>query len=792
MEHHARAEKLLSVMTLEEKIAQLCSAWLEISDTGEFSVKGGAKDASNGANGSPYSLIEAGIGQLTRPLGTRPIDPVLGVRGLNRIQKYLVERTRLGIPALAHEECLTGLMAQGATLFPAGINYGSLWDEELMRKIASAIGEELYSVGSRQGLSPVLDVSRDVRWGRTEESMGEDPYLVGRIASAYVQGLQGPDRRILATLKHYVGHSFSEGARNHAPVRIGERELNDVFILPFEMAVKTAHAGSIMPAYHDIDGEPCSSSRKLIVEVLRERWGFDGLVVSDYEALNQLKADHRVAADTAEAAALALKAGMDQELPSDTCYRRGLEQALARGLITMDELNAAVRRVLVAKSRLGLFERPYVDEGAICLNSPEHREVAAMAAERSIVLLSNDGTLPLGRNTTVALVGQLADEPLAPFSGYSFPVHLVIHVGELEDPVPHTKTLREALTERIGADRVLYARGCDVLTGRPKEAPVFPGDAGMEGGQRKSCVSYDESGIPGAVETAGKADVIVMAAGDLSGLFLSGTVGEGSDVSSLELPGVQGKLLRALLELGKPVVLVLMNGRPYYQPEEFPRVNAILESWLPGQAGPEAIARILCGEVSPGGRLPVSVPKSAGAMPYFYNYKMKSAGAPIQENFGAAYPFGHGLSYTEFRYSGFEIAEREVPIDGTVSVSVTVENTGGREGDEVVQLYVRDLQASLVRPVKELKAFKRITLAPGRSARITFKVPTDMLGFTVSGTTRIVEPGDFSFLLGRSSADILFRETVTLTGAVRTLPADWRMLSSSEVEYAVSGTTVTR
>jgi beta-xylosidase len=781
IDHRKRARELLKKMTVKEKVAQLHSVWLRIEEDGTFSFREATDGFIRGSGADAETILAQGIGQITRPLGTHPIDAKSGVRGLNRIQKYLVERTRLKIPALAHEECLPGLMAKGATLFPAAINYGSLWDEELMSRVAAAIGEELYCAGSRQGLSPVLDVSRDARWGRTEESFGEDPYLAGCLAVAYVRGLQGENRRVLATLKHFAGHAFSEGGRNHAPVRLGERELNDTFLLPFEMAVKLARAGSVMPAYHDLDGEPCSSSRHCITEVLREEWGFDGLVVSDYEAVRLLFAHHGVARDEAEAAALALKAGMDMELPGFTCFRTGIEQALERGILKMSTVDAAVTRVLVEKSRLGLFEKPYADEGAVALNTEEHRQIAAQAAARSIVLLKNDGTLPLRDEGTTALIGPLADDQLAVFCGYSFPVHLIRAQGIMDTDTRYAKTLRQALAERTAAGTIAFSKGCDIFTERLMEAPVFPGDAGAEKGQKKIPISYDESGFAEALSVAAGADRIIAAVGDLSGLFLTGTVGEGSDASSLSLPGVQQKLVESLLSLGKPTVIVLLNGRPYNLGDAFSRANAVVEAWLPGQEGAAALAGVLFGDINPGGKLPVSVPKTAGAMPYFYNHKLKSAGSPVQPEFGAVFPFGYGLSYTTFELSDFRLKSRKVRIDGEIEVSCQVQNTGQRAGDEVVQLYVRDLVASLVRPVKELKGFKRVTLNPGQKVEVAFCLPVDLLAFTIRGTTRRVEPGEFELMIGRSSEDIDFREPIEVVGEPRELPAKWRMQTEVRV-----------
>lgn len=773
-----RASTLVQRMNLEEKTAQLVSIWLRVGADGKLAVRDLHGFVAEESTGNVYSHLRNGIGQITRPLGTQMISAAEGVEALNTVQRFLIERTRLGIPALAHEECLAGVMAQGATLFPAGINLGALWDDQLVERIAAAIGDELVSIGSRQGLAPVLDVSRDARWGRMEETLGEDPYLAGCLATAYVRGLQGPDRRALATLKHFVGHSFSEGGRNHAPVHVGERELNDLFLLPFEMAVKLADAGSVMPAYHDIDGEPLTSSRHYLTKLLREAWGFDGLVVSDYEAISLLYEHHHTALDEAEAAAQSLKAGVDVELPSSTCLLEGVATALDRGLIEMVDIDEAVGRVLTVKERLGLFDHPFVDVAAICLDTEEHRATAREAAVQSITLLSNDGLLPLRRDVRTALLGPLADHPLAMLCGYSFPVH----VGE--DPTAKQRggerTLRSALGQAMGAGNLLYSMGCKLLEESNGRTAVFPGDVEQtDEPAQLDLVSRDRSMIDAAVKTAAKAEQIVVAVGDLAGLFLSGTVGEGSDVSSLDLPGVQQELLDALLGLGKPLVVVLINGRPYNLHDAYRRANAVLEAWLPGQEGGKAIVDTLLGERQPGGRLPVSIPKNAGAMPYYYNHKLKSAGTPVQRDFGDIFPFGHGLNFTHFAYSDFAVASRTVETNGEIVISGLVRNTGELDGDEVVQVYVRDKLARLVRPQKELKAFKRLAIPRGRAALVKINLPADLLSYTIEGTRRIVEPGAIELLVGSSSAAIKYHETIELTGPTRTLPSNWRMQSTA-------------
>jgi hypothetical protein len=463
-----------------------------------------------------------------------------------------------------------------------------------------------------------------------------------------------------------------------------------------------------------------------------------------------------------------VKAGVDVELPGYSCFKEGLERAQARGLLDIAEIDQAVTRILVEKSRLGLFEHPYTDEQAIKLNTKHGRELAAEAAAKSMVLLKNNGILPLAKQGSTALVGPLAEDGLCMCGAYSFPLHILSSGLSQEKAGSGMKTLRQCLERRLGAG-LLYARGCDILEERPKEAPVFPGEVGPEDRSGAPRLSDDESGISVAVETAGKADRVILAVGDQAGMFRTGTVGEGSDVSSLRLPGVQQKLLEALLGTGKPVVVVLISGRPYYLGEAFRGASAVLEAWLPGQEGAEAIAGVLLGETNP------------GALPFFYNHNPKSGGMPLQPDFGAEYPFGFGLSYTSFSFDEFAVAEPFAPMDGQFELSFRLTNTGDREGEEVAQLYVRDLYASQVRPVMELKGFRRIALPPKGSARVSFTVPADMLGFTGPDNRRILEPGQFELMIGSSSRDIHFRQVVTLQGETKTLPENWRMQSAVRV-----------
>lgn len=776
-----RVNDLLSRMSIEEKIAQLHAQWLFLDEHGNHQERELEMSGGQPARAELQSRLKVGLGQITRPLGTHTVDAEQGVRALNALQKFLVEETRLGIPALSHEECLVGLMVKGATLFPSSLNYGHTWDPELIEQAGQAIGDELRQVGGHIGLAPVLDVSRDVRWGRTEETLGEDPYHVGLIATHYVRGLQGPKRDVLATLKHYVGHSFSEGARNHAPVNVGYKTLNDTFMLPFEMAVKLANAGSVMPAYHDIDNTPCHSSHHLLTQVLREEWGFDGLVVADYGGIDLLCAHHGVASDRAEAAAMAFNAGLDCELPDDQCAR-DLVMAIDKGLISEAKINEIVARVLTVKFELGLFENPYVEEKDIALQQQRTRDIAYRVASQSVVLLENNGLLPIKKEKKIAVIGPTADDQLALLGGYSFPIHLIL--GNLDDNSKVSKTLLEAFCERFGD--VIYSRGCDILTERHANAPVFPGDVNMAVGQEMSSpVSTDESMIAAAVEQARNAAVAVVCVGDLAGLFQTGTVGEGSDADSLNLPGVQQQLLEAVIATRTPTVVIITGGRPYCLQSLENKAAAILYGWAPGQEGADAIADIVVGKVNPSGRLTLSIPKNAGAVPYYYNHKLKSSGTPIAYHFGSKYNFGYGLTYTDFTYSDLKLVSEQVPNDGMIELSVTITNTGKRDGCEVAQLYVHDKLASQVRPVKELKGFCRVDLAPGEAKQVFFTLPVDMLNFTNDKQQRIVEPGAFELLVGKSSADIQLSTDVTITGETRILPSQWNMVCYAETGKAL-------
>jgi beta-glucosidase len=755
-----RVADLLGRMTLAEKVAQLTSVWIEVDpELGEFapSVMGSAF----GSSLEPDMAMRHGIGQITRPLGSRPVDAKVGASAINDLQRRLVENTRLGVPAICHEECLTGYMAQGATSFASPLNYGATWNPNLIERVGATIRRQMRAVGVHQGLAPVADVARDPRWGRIEETVGEDPYLVGTMVSAYVRGLQGdePATGIIATLKHFVGYSFSEAGRNFAPAHVGRRELADVFLLPFEMAVKSASADSVMNSYQEVDGEQPAASRWLLTEVLRDQWGFDGVVVADYGAVTFLHAAAGAAADGTEASALALRAGLDIELPAAVEYPQGIPAALDRGLLTIDEVDRAVGRVLRAKFRCGVFDAPYVDVDVIRMELPDERALAGEVAQQSIVLLSNDGVLPVDPDDVarVAVVGPNADEVMALFGNYSFENHLVsTHFREVADVVD-APTVLDALRERYGSTTVAHARGCNVM-------------------------DDDLSMLDEAVAIAREANVAVVVVGDKAGHFKSGTVGEGTDRTDLSLPGGQGALVDAVLATGTPTVVVLLNGRPFTLGAIAPRASAIVEAWFPGQDGAAAIADVLTGHTNPSGKLTVSFPRAVGAEPITYNHKALASGFPRQDEFGFVFPFGHGLSYTTFEYGPIELASSEVAVDGEIELSFDLTNTGSVAGSEVVQLYVRDPVASITRPVLELKGFARVDLEPGRTRRVEFRLPVDLLAFTGVTFDRVVEPGVIELKLGASSRDIRREASVEVVGQPREVGEDRALFSSVAVD----------
>ncbi|SCE94632.1 glycoside hydrolase family 3 N-terminal domain-containing protein [Micromonospora mirobrigensis] len=731
----ARVRELLGRMTLEEKVAQLVGFWEKEDGEAVAPLQGEFGDALR-----LEDFARHGLGHVTRAYGTRPVDPVARAEELWRFQRNLVTGTRLGIPAIVHEECLTGLSAWRAATFPTPLAWGAAWHPELVGEMAAAIGASMRALGVHQGLAPVLDVIRDPRWGRVDECVAEDPYLVGTIGTSYVRGLQS--QGVHATVKHFAGYSASRAGRNFAPVHAGPRELADVLLPPFEMAVLDGDVRSVMHSYAEIDGVPVAADPTMLTGVLRDRWGFDGTAVADYYGVAFLHLLHHVAGDHAEAAGQALTAGVDIELPTGDAYLT-LPEAVRAGRVDEALVDRAVLRVLRQKRDLGLLDADFTDEPprAVDLDSPAHRSIARRLAEESVVLVANRDVLPLPAGRRLAVVGPNADRQAALFGCYSFLNHVLVqHPGVATGiDVP---TVLDAVRDEFDADLVTWARGCDV-----------DGD--------------DRSGIAEAVATASAAQVAVLVVGDHAGLFGRGTVGEGCDREDLELPGVQRELVEAVLATGTPVVLVLLTGRPYAVDWALSRCAAVVQAFFPGEEGAGAIARVLSGRVNPSGRLPVSLPRSAGAQPYSYLHPALGQGSEVT-NLPATpvAEFGHGLSYTTFGYADLTVPAT-VPTDGALSVTVRVTNTGPVAGDDVVQLYGHDPVASVTRPVAQLLGYRRVHLEPGRSVTVALTVPTTRLAFSDRTLTRVVEPGDVELWVGTSAR----RETEASTVLVgRTVP----------------------
>jgi len=735
-----RVLELLGRMTIEEKIGQIVGFW----DKGD----GESVAPLQGEFAEPTGLAEFsrhGLGHLTRPYGTRPVDGAERAAWLWDFQRSLVRGTRLGIPALVHEEVLTGLSAWRAATFPTPLAWGAAFDPELVEQMAATIGGSMRTLGVHQGLAPVLDVVRDPRWGRVEECIGEDPYLVGTVGTSYVRGLQSAG--VHATLKHFVGYSASQSGRNFGPVHAGPREIADVLLIPFEMALLDGDARSVMHAYTEIDGVPVAADPTVLTGILRDRWGFDGTVVADYFGVAFLHLLHHVAGDLGEAAALALEAGIDIELPTGDAFVGPLLERLRDGTVDEALVDRAVLRALRQKDELGLLDATFEDAppAQVDLDTPEQRELARRIAEESVVLVANDGTLPLAASPRIAVIGPNADRTAALYGCYSFVNHVLAQNPGVEDGL-HAPTILEAVRAELPDAVVDAAAGCAVD-------------------------DDDRSGFDEAVSIATAADVAVLVVGDHAGLFGRGTSGEGCDSDDLELPGVQRALVEALLETGTPVVLVLVTGRPYAVDWAIERCAAVVQAFFPGEEGAGAVAGVLSGRVNPSGRLPVSMPRSAGAQPYSYLHPALGAGQEVTNlDSTPAAPFGHGLSYTTFERSDLTVAA-QVPTGGSIRAEVAVTNTGDVVGDDVVQLYGRDLVGSVTRPVAQLLGYARVHLEPGERTVVRFDVPTTRLAFSDRTMRRVVEPGDVDLWVGTSAE----RETTartTLVGDVHLVGAD--------------------
>ncbi|SFL44009.1 beta-glucosidase [Halogranum rubrum] len=748
-----RVADLLERMTLAEKAAQLGSVNAEKLLTDDGTLDEDAVDEH----------LSAGIGHLTRIGGEGSLPPREAAERTNELQTYLREETRLGIPATPHEECLSGYMGPEATTFPQMIGMASTWSPELLETVTGTIREQLEAIGTAHALSPVLDVARDLRWGRVEETFGEDPYLVAAMACGYVGGLQGDGDGISATLKHFVGHSAGEGGKNRSSVNIGRRELRETHMFPFEATIRTADAESVMNAYHDVDGIPCASDEWLLTDVLRGEWGFDGTVVSDYYSVEFLRSEHGVAADEQEAGVAAVEAGIDVELPYTDCYGEHLVDAVEAGVLSEATLDESVRRVLRMKAEKGLLDDATVDPetAAEPFGTEEADDLTTRAARESMTLLKNeDDLLPLVGDDTdsVAVVGPKADDAQELMGDYAYPAHYPEEEVEFDATTP-LDALR-ARGEEYGFD-VLHEQGC-------------------------TTTGPETDGFDAAAHAASDADVALAFVGARSAVDFSdsdrervnmpsvATSGEGCDVVDLGLPGVQAELVGRLGETDTPLVVVVVSGKPHSIESIAESVPAVVQAWLPGERGGEGVASVLFGEHNPGGHLPVSIPRSVGQLPVHYNRKPNTANEEyVYTESDPLYSFGHGLSYTEFEYGDLTLSTEELPPAGTVTATVTVENTGDRAGHDVVQLYARAVNPDQARPVQELVGFERVRLEAGETVQVDFEVAADQLAYHDRDMDLTVEEGPYEFRVGHSAADITSTASLAVT-ATKEVPSNGR------------------
>jgi beta-glucosidase len=745
----ARVEDLLKRMTLEEKIVQITAVWDDKAKV--FGAKGEFDPVK-----MPLAFPD-GIGQFARPSDANgPASPLVvpgrDVRGtirlVNALQHYALEKTRLGIPVIFHEEGLHGYAARGATSFPQAIALASSWDPDLVRAVNTVTAREISARGVSIALSPVIDVAREPRWGRIEETFGEDPYLVGEMGVAAIEGLQGANQartlkpgKVFSTLKHLTGHGQPESGTNTGPAPYSERTLRENFFPPFENAVRRTGVSAVMPSYNEIDGLPSHANVWLLRDVLRGEWGFKGAIISDYYAISDLENVHHIASGSEDAAKRALAAGVDADLPSGGSYK-SLRDAVNAGRVPVGKIDEAVRRMLTLKFNAGLFEHSFADaDAAVALtNNAEARALARTAAERGIVLLKNDGTLPLklaSAKPTIAVIG---------------PSAAVARLGGYAGQPPATVSILEGIKAKAGARaNILFAQGVKIT-----ESDDWWADE-----VKLADPAANRKLIAEAVTIARGADQIILAIGDTEQTSREGWAKNHlGDRNSLDLVGEQQELFDALEALGKPVTVVLINGRPASTVKIAEQANALVEGWYLGEQGGNAMANVLFGDVNPGGKLPVTVARDVGQLPNYYNAKPSARRGYLFATTEPLFPFGFGLSYSTFEIGAPKLSAAKISVHGQVTVTVPVRNTSARAGDEVVQVYVHDLVSSVTRPIKELKAFRRITLKPGEAKDVSFVLGPEAFRMWNSEMKRVVEPGDFEIMAGNSSASL---KTVTLT-----------------------------
>ena len=735
-----RIDDLLSRMTLEEKVAQLESAW----ENPQFHKDAGTMFTDEKGNFLPDRaaiLLKNGIGEISRP-GEIGRTPRNFAEYTNTVQKWMKENTRLGIPVLFHEECLHGHAGLKGTSFPQAIGLASTWDPKLLHEVFTAISAEVRAEGAHRCLAPVLDIARDPRWGRTEETYGEDPYLVSRLGVGAITGFQGStpfldNKHVFATAKHFAVHGQPEGGNNVAPGNYSERVVREYFLKPFATAVMEARVQSVMPSYNEVDGIPSHSNKRLLTDILRGEWGFDGLVVSDYFGPTELMTVHQITDSREAAARYALDAGVDLELPFEANYSTLVEQ-VKQGKVAISEVDRSVRRVLSQKFQAGLFENPQVDPDFAekITNSPEHQQLALRAARETIILLKNQNQLlPLdvAKYKRIAVIGPNAAD---------------VHLGGYSGTPGRGVSILQGIKDKAGSrSEILYSEGCKITETPPdwNADKVVLGDPALNAKR-----------IQDAVAVAKKADVVILALGDNEQTSREAWSRDHlGDRDNLELLGNQDDLVKAMLATGKPVVVVLFQGRPNAITYIAENVPAILNGWYLGQEGGTAVADVLFGDYNPGGKLPITVPRNVGQIPDYY-YQKPSARRPyLGSSTEPLYPFGWGLSYSTFQFGNLTLSSAQIGTQGTTTVSVDVKNTGKIRGDEVVQLYIRDEISSVTRPVKELRGFERVSLEPGETKTVTFTLGFEELSFLNRDMHRVVEPGSFDIMIGGNSVDLL-------------------------------------
>ena len=742
-----RIDDLLGRMTLEEKVAQMEGAW-ENRDFHKDPQTVFVDEEGNFLPERAAVLLKNGLGELSRPS-----EPTInrGPRAMaeftNTVQKWFLTNTRLGIPVLFHEECLHGLVAPGATSYPQAIAMASTWDPDLVQQVFSATAAEARSRGADRCLAPVLDLARDPRWGRTEETYGEDPYLVSRIGVAAIRGFQGsgpnPDKaHVFATAKHFAVHGQPEGGTNVAPGNYSERVVREYFLKPFYYAITEAGAQSVMASYNEVDGIPSHSNKHLLQGILREEWGFNGLVVSDYFGIAELIRIHHVVDSKEAAARMALEAGVDLELPFADAYET-LPAQVKQGLIAESTIDRSVRRVLQQKFQAGLFDDPFVDPANAekIANSPQHRELALKAAHEAITLLKNENQLlPLarGKYKRIAVIGPNAAEA---------------HLGGYSNDPGKTVSVLQGIKDKVGPNaEILYSEGCRIT----ETPPDWHADKVVLGDPALNAKRTEQ-----AMKVAKNADLIILALGDNEQTSREAWAPDHpGDRDSLDLLGNQDDLVKAMLALGKPVVVVLLHGRPNSINFIAQNVPAIVDGWYLGEEEGTAIADVLFGEFNPAGRLPITVPRSVGQIPAYYYQKPSAKREALGSTTLPLFPFGFGLSYSKFEYSNLHISQDHIGPQGSTKAIVDVKNTGGLLGQEVVQLYIRDEVSSVTRPVKELRGFQRISLAPGETKTVEFQLGPEELSFLNREMKRVVEPGTFDIMAGGNSVDLIHAKLI--------------------------------